>query len=150
MLEDDNTLNIITPNHFLGHNPIIALPSPPDADDPEYTPVISRRDQLINAWSNENKLVQVFWKMWSSQYLLSLRERKQTQFKKNSNIGQSVHEKDVVLFKPDKQKLSWRLARVIKLIASHDGLVRAALVIYGNGRRNTLPVRLLYPLEVSE
>uniref|UniRef100_A0A0M3I1S5 CCHC-type domain-containing protein n=1 Tax=Ascaris lumbricoides TaxID=6252 RepID=A0A0M3I1S5_ASCLU len=45
----------------------------------EYCPAINNRDRLLDAWSESNRFVERFWKVWETEYLLALRERSQRQ-----------------------------------------------------------------------
>jgi hypothetical protein len=69
--EDDEATSILTPNHFLSHNPVVAFPNM-STDDPDFVPVVSGRELLVASWSRENQLLQSFWRTWTNQYLLSL------------------------------------------------------------------------------
>ena len=45
----DDDMTILSPNHFLSHNPIIATPMSDDGDDPDYELTTSNKDQIIAA-----------------------------------------------------------------------------------------------------
>ena len=54
--------------------------------------------------------------MWSSQYLLSLRERKQQKLKGTSTTGEVIQTGDVIILKPKTKRTTWLLGKVEKLI----------------------------------
>ena len=97
------------------------------------------------------KFLNLFWKIWRDDYLLSLRERTQPQIKCGriqSTVSPSVG--DVVLVKGDLPRGCWKLAKVISLVSSRDGHKRSAKVRISSGRVLGRPLNLLYPLEISE
>ena len=122
--EDINSYMTLTPAHFLTLNPKIGLPisTRDDTDDINYNPEISSADKLLATWKKGLKCLGSFWKIWSHEYLLSLRERQQAKLKGprvqspcTANVG------DVVLIKDDFSRGSWRLGRIQELIKSKDG-----------------------------
>ena len=91
-----------------------------------------------------------FWKSWKNEYLLSLRERTQTQLKCGrilsstcANIG------DIVIVKDEIPRGSWKLGKIIELIISLDGKVRSAKIKLASGRVIGRPLNLLCPLEIQ-
>ena len=97
------------------------------------------------------KLLNLFWKIWRDDYLLSLTERTQSQIKCGriqSAVSPSVE--DVVLVKEDMLRGCWKLAKVISLVSSRDGHKRSAKVRISSGSVLGRPLNLLYPLEISE
>ena len=76
-----------------------------------------------------------FWKKWSHEYLLSLREPQQTKLKGprvqspyTANVG------DVVLIRDDLPRGSWRLGRIQELIKSKYGQCRSARVLLASNK----------------
>ena len=57
---------------------------------------------------------------------------------------------DIVIVKDDTPRGSWKLAKIVQLNMSRDGLVRSAVVQLGSGRNLVRPLCLLYPLECSD
>ena len=57
---------------------------------------------------------------------------------------------DIVIVKDETPRGSWKLAKIVKLNVSRDGLVRSAVVKLGSGRNIVHPLCLLYPLECSD
>ena len=90
-----------------------------------------------------------FWERWTTEYLTSLREfQKHHQNRNRSNIPGL---NDIVIIKEDKlPRQQWRLGRIVKLIESRDGNVRAAEVLVDKtGKYIERTVNRLYPLEFS-
>ena len=147
----DSTITI-TPSHFLCLNPKIGIPETVHGDDdPDYTPYESSERNVLQIWKKGERLINQFWKAWRDDYLLSLRER--TQYKLKSGRIQSHQEPnvdDIVIVKDETPHGSWKLAKIVELNVSRDGLVRSAVVKLGSGRNLVRPLCLLYPLECSD
>ena len=99
-----------------------------------------------------NEILNYFWKIWSREYLLELRDIKQKMYK-NSKTQQEIQIGDIVLIEEDKVKRNnWRIGRVNKLFNGRDGNVRGAEILVANkqssGKLNR-PVNKLYPFEVE-
>ena len=151
-VSDDIASSItLTPNHFLTLNPQTGIPELEyDANDEDYQPHESTSERLLETWKKGQKLLNVFWKIWRDEYLLSLRERTKCELKsKHKQSHFSPGEGDVVLVKEDIPRGSWRLGKVIRLVSSRDGCIRSAKLSLPSGRIIGRPLNLLYPVEVS-
>ena len=149
---DINSTNAIAPMHFLSLNPKIGTPSPTEDlsyDDPDYKPKKETSDELLQICKKGQVHLNNLWKIWRDEYLLSLRERFKNQIKTTNTlsklypkIGQIVH------IKENLPRGAWKLGKIIKLIESEDGEIRAATLL---PTRNTVnrPINLLYPLETA-
>ena len=96
-------------------------------------------------------MINQLWKAWRDDYLLSLRER--TQYKLKSGRIQShqmPNVDDKVIVYDETPRGSWKLAKIVELDVSIDGLVRSAVVKLGSGRNIIRPLCLLYPLVCSD
>ena len=141
----------LTPSHLLVGRRLLSLPDDLtylEDDDPDFelsTESLQARVRYLNSVLNH------FWRRWSREYLLELRESHRRQASKDRppiKVG------DVVLLEDqDKPRGFWRLARVMKLLDSKDNNVRGAEIRLSTptGRPTTLrrPVQALYPLEIS-
>ena len=148
--EDINSRVTLTPGHFLTLNPRIGIPES-DAGENEYIPCESSGTKLLEMWKQGQKLLDKFWNTWREEYLLSLRERTQSQIQ--SKRIQSSHfptAGDIVLVKDDIPRGCWKLAKVVSLVSSRDGEMRSAKVQLPSGRVIGRPFNLLYPLEITE
>ena len=145
----DSTITL-SPKHFLTLNPNTGIPELED-DYLDYSPYESTAERLLNIWKKGQKLLNMFWKIWRDEYLLSLRERTQSTLKSRriqSHFSPSVD--DVVLIKDDIPRGCWRVGKVLRLVTSRDGCVRSAKVALPSGRVIARPLNLLYPIEVCE
>ena len=83
--EDLNDRIALTPSHFLSPNMKTGTPlikNDGKIADPTYLPTkILPKETLLNTWKKGQNLLEVFWKLWRDDYLLSLRERWQINLK---------------------------------------------------------------------
>lgn len=122
------TLTPILPlpeQHILTLNPIIRIPeTETDDHDKDYHLNVSSSEKLLSVWKKGQRLLNLFWKLWRDEYLLSLRQRMQTRLKgkriQSSRIPQIG---DVVLVKEDGSRGSWKLGKTLQSFSSRDGLV---------------------------
>ena len=93
----------------------------------------------------------MFWQVWRNDYLLSLRERTQTDLKgpRCQALGKAKTG-EIVLIKDNLPRGSWKLGRIVNLITSSDGEVRAATVMLKSRKTIRRPLKLLYPIECSD
>ena len=93
-------------------------------------------------------LLNHFWKRWSNEYLVSLRRSSQG---KNTTITPQIG--DVVVIHEDNiRRQAWRIGKIVKLLPSKDGQIRACeLICSNNGHPGVLrrPITKLYPFEHS-
>ena len=149
-VSDDIASSItLTPNHFLTLNSQTGIPELEyDANDEDYQPYESTSERLLETWKKGQKLLNVFWKIWRDEYLLSLWKRTKCELKsKHKQSHFSPGEGDVVLVKEDIPRGSWRLGKVIRLVSSRDGCIRSAKLPLPSGRIIGRPLNLLYPVE---
>lgn len=134
----------LTPAHLMYGRRLNSLPDevvePDDVGNPDY----NSRFKYLSA-----KLTH-FWKRWSREYLVSLRE-----FHRTNPVNEdreTVQVGDVVTVHEEGSKRSqWKMAVVEQLIKGRDSVVRGArvrLVKKGRPRRLDRPVQRLYPIEV--
>lgn len=150
--DDVNSMITLTPSHFLTLNPYIGVPEIEYEElDPNYLPTETSTHRLLKIWKKGQKILDSFWKIWWDEYLLSLRERKQTKLKCSRiqspyvpNIG------DIVLITDAVPRGMWKLGTLIRSIRSSDGEFRSAKVNISNGKTIGRPLNLLYPLEIEE
>ena len=147
----DSTITL-TPRHFLTLNLATGVPVLVyDNKDVDYNPYDSTAERLLQTWKKGQNLLNMFWRMWRNEYLLSLRERTQRKLKsgrKQSHFTPNIG--DVVLVKDDLPRGCWRIEKVVNLVQSRDRYVRSAKVSMPSGRNIGRPINLLFPIEVSE
>ncbi len=101
--DDINSTITLTPSHFVTLNPKLGIPENEfDEQDSDYQSEDNFSERLLTIWKKGQKLPNSFWKIWRNEYLLSLRERTQTQLKTGriqSPSDPSVG--DIVLVKDD-------------------------------------------------
>ena len=143
----------LTPSHLMVGRRILSLPDNlnyyvPD-DDEDFVvndSVVKKRAKHLNSVLNH------FWKRWSKEYLLELREShchsKTSRELPDVNIGDVV-----VVHDEDHPREFWKLALVERLITGKDGHIRGAVLklLTKNGQFTNLqrPLQLLYPLEIK-
>ena len=113
---------------------------------------MSSSTTLIESWKKGVKLLEVMWKHFYENYLLSLRERYQKQIKQSKpteNITPSPG--NVVLIGESPQpRGTWKLGLIVKLHQSQDGEFRSADVRTKSGKILTRPLTKLFPLECGQ
>ena len=149
---DRESPKTITPKDFLSLNLKTGIPfvSPIESDLP-FDPMKSSSSIQSWKWESGQATVEEFWRLWYTEYLLSLRERYQLHFKSTpGEVVTSPQVGTVVLVKDDNLKRGqWKLGRITELIKSRDGEERVALLRMPNGRVIRRAIKLLYPIETS-
>jgi hypothetical protein len=85
---------------------------------------------IREAWQRSRVLVDEFWKRWTEEYILMLRERKKWKVSTpNLRVGQLV-----LLVSDDRPRDQWRLGVVDDLGTESDGRVRQVTVRLANGK----------------
>lgn len=119
--DDQTTLNVLTPGHFLIGEPLINIP-----DERDFIDVPMNR---LDRWELTQKVTQLFWSRWHREYISFLINRtKWLNEKKNFKVDDVVIMKDVNL-----PPLKWKLGRIIKSLPGNDGLGRSVIVKTNNG-----------------
>ncbi|GFX76541.1 integrase catalytic domain-containing protein [Trichonephila clavipes] len=98
---DPNDVETLTPAQFLVGSSLVA--------------------DRLSRWQLVQKMIQHFWRKWSSEYLNRLQQRPKWC---KGNVG--FKEGDLVLVKPSENSdsLKWHLARILKLHPGEDNIVR--------------------------
>ena len=152
-LDDDvNSYSVITPASFLSLTNRHMIPDYSPDVDPEFevTQNISTSQKLLDKWKTGQNYLNQFWKIWSKDYLLNLRERSQL-FKSKKNSSKLVPKvRDVVLIKDNLPRGQWKIGRINKLIQGRDNVVRSAMVTLPSRRTIHRALKLLYPIECPE
>ena len=148
----DDTEEPLTPAHLLIGRRLLSLPDNlsyyEDGDDNfEITSEpLQRRVKYLNSAINH------FWRRWSREYLLELRDSHR--YRVTNKEAPIVKMGDVVVIHDeDKPRGFWRLTRVQKLLAGKDSEIRGAVlrVFNRNGQLSTLQrlVQRLYPSRLT-
>ena len=150
-VSSDDLQEPLTPSHFLTGRRTLSLPdSLCYGRDVEEDDVELAHDHLTKRMIHLNVVLNQFWRRWSQEYLLELRESHRRQTGTDNPIEVAVG--DIVLVHGDQPRAFWKLAQVKELIKGRDGKSRAAILSVSSekGRTTVLqrPIQLLYPLEI--
>ena len=128
-VKEENTSQILTPNHFL-FGKLGGAVSTEDLDHP------------VERWKRVHALVNKFWKQFLCEYipLLSKREKWQT-VRENLQVGEVVLQLD-----PNTPRGQWKLAVVEEVHLGADGKVRRCKIRTTAGSYER-PITKLVPLE---
>ena len=131
----------LTPAHLLYGRRLATLPD-------EH--IEKNNDDLKGRLEYLTQRLNHFWNRWQHEYLVNLREY----HKSNVKSGKVIEENDVVLLYEDHvPRGKWKMAKVIQLIPSKDGIVRGVKLQVGNvkGKISYVkrPIEKLYPLEIE-
>ena len=97
----------------------------------------------------KQKLSHDFWKRWTKEYLLELRNFHEVQHP----VGKVAKLRlgDVVLIQEDvRPRHLWGRARIQELQKGRDGQVSTVVHRTSDGRQITRPIQLVIPLEVDQ
>ena len=135
----------LTPSHLVIGRPLTTLPDRTEFSDVEDSK-LQRRARCLG------KLLTHFWKRWSREYLIGMRELHNCGGKRGQK--KEVETGVVVLIHYDSlARRRLRLGEITELIESRDGCKRGAVlrVASKKGKHFTLrrPIQKLFPLEVS-
>lgn len=136
MYDDVNDELALTPAHFLIGGPLIV---PPPISVPKTT-----NCSIQSLREEQRKLLEVFWKRWSSDYLATLQQRKKWRKEKDHfKIGQIVVIKD-----DDLPPAQWLLGKITKLILGSDKLVRAIEITKNRTYKRAVQSVIILPVEL--
>lgn len=132
--EDLESLDVLTPGHFLIGRPM--------TDSPEHVDEVVG---CLNKWKLIQKMKKDFWNRWKDEYLASLQQRRKwVQPEENLKKG------DVVIVKEETTHPSkWPLGRIEEAIPGKDGKVRVVAVKLQSGTFKR-PVQKVCPLVKAE
>lgn len=142
----------LTPSHLLIGRRALSLPDYAlcqEIDNFEISPsLLNKRMKYLN------KTLDHFWKRWTTEYLLELRDSHRYHGRERTTSDDTIREGDVVLVHcVDRPPGFWRLAKVESLKTGSDGHIRSATVrVHSKGTRSILlnrPLKRLYPLEIN-
>ena len=137
----------LTPSHLAIGRRLLNTVSISEQNDNELSHV------TMNArYQHLQKVLNHFWKRFSSEYLLELHEHHLANKGKYDELSKLLLG-DIVLIKDDKLKRnSWRRGKVESLIEGRDGKVRGAVLkVFDKGKITYIerPIRRIIPLEVK-
>jgi hypothetical protein len=130
----------LTPAHFLIGEGLATIPTGPEP---------TARQNLAKELRVKQKLSDDFWKRWTKQYVLELRNFHEVQ----RPVGQTTQLNlgDIILIQEDvRSRHLWGRAHIEDLRKCWDGQVRRMVLQMSVGRHVTRPVQLVIPLEVDQ
>ena len=150
--EDFESGFTLTPSHFLMTNRKLGLPTVDDDyfRDSDYQPNRDSTTQLLESWKKGQQHLNLFWKVWQEEYLLSLREKLPIYHKGSKFKNVKVpKEGDIVLIKDDNMpRSSWKLGKIQRLKTGIDGVIRSAEILLPSHTVISRGINFLYPLEL--
>ena len=118
----------------------------------DYYTVQNLSTVLLETWKRGQQELDKFWKIWTDEYLKSLREIQTMNMKPiKGEINRIPKIGEVVIIKEDDlPRGTWKMARIVGLIESEvDKMHRAVNLVTSSGRKIKRPFRLIYPMEGS-
>lgn len=116
----DDSLDPLTPAHFLVGQPYTALPEPS---------LLNTNINKLQRWTQLQAMVQGFWKRWHMEYLTSLQERNKWQMKTPNLRVDTL----VVLKEPNLPPSKWLLGRIIEVHPGTDHKIRVVTIKTSHG-----------------
>ena len=153
-LNSDDVEEPLTPSHLLVGCRILNLLDNLAHYDEEGDAEFEVTDEVLQRRTKHlSNVLNHFWRRWSTEYLLELRDAHRQ--KHPTSTSSTVGVGDIVLvYDQDHPRGFWKMAKVQKLITGRDGQTRGAVlkVANRNGKRATLqrPVQCIYPLGVTQ
>lgn len=139
--------HILTPADFLHiGGPLVTIST--DAEVQE--PVTETKRKLIECWKRGQKILEEFVKMFTGQYLPSLRERRSMHKEPRVRSERVPKPGDIVQIKSDGNRAVWKVGKIKDVIKGSDGYIRVARVEIRPGEVLTRSVSHLYPLELED
>uniref|UniRef100_A0A0A9XSD4 Integrase catalytic domain-containing protein n=2 Tax=Lygus hesperus TaxID=30085 RepID=A0A0A9XSD4_LYGHE len=115
LYSDPDSMDVLTPGHFLIGGPLIASPE---------VDLLDCRENALSRWQLVKQRVQHCWKRWRNEYLSTLQQRV-----KWLKPTRSVAVGDLVLLRDVNTPVSqWPTARVLEVHPGNDGIVRVVTV----------------------
>ncbi|XP_061706724.1 uncharacterized protein LOC133517425 [Cydia pomonella] len=104
-------LEPLTPAHFLVGEPLVTIPE---------RDLTQHKTNSLSRWQNIQKMLQIFWRKWQTEFLTRLQERPKWKIRKQEfNVG------DLVLIKDHRLPPSkWLLGRVLQKHPGQDNVTR--------------------------
>ena len=133
---DGDTIEPLTPGHFLIGRPLEALP-----DSSKFCCSIS----LLKCWHLCRHLTRHFWRRWTAEYIDIIRR-----FVKWHRPSRNLQVEDAVILQEDNLvRIKWPLGRIVTTYPGRDGLVRVVEVKTSHGiyKRPTTKIALLLPID---
>uniref|UniRef100_A0A0A9YNG0 Pol polyprotein n=1 Tax=Lygus hesperus TaxID=30085 RepID=A0A0A9YNG0_LYGHE len=115
LISDSTAPGVLTPGHFLVGSPLVS--------PAEYN-LLGVPGNHLDRWQTIQQASQEFWKIWHSEYLHTLIQRR----KWNAPQRELVVGEPVLLYGVQSRPLDWPLGVIERLIPGSDGIARSAEV----------------------
>ncbi|EFO85539.1 hypothetical protein CRE_29148 [Caenorhabditis remanei] len=157
-LEDDiNAETPIRPCDFINQEMEIRLPLEGALDIKEdFRPAteLQSKESMLNtveALKSSIKASERVWKVWNSKYLAEMREGHKLRMDKKRGSPKPPKVGQLVLMCEELQPRNvWKMAKILRLNESSDGVVRDVDILTPNGRTLNRAINLIVPLELDE
>uniref|UniRef100_A8QAW8 Integrase core domain containing protein n=1 Tax=Brugia malayi TaxID=6279 RepID=A8QAW8_BRUMA len=138
---------IIRPIDFILPNASLHLPiNEVYSRQEEFTPYrLDTREKLVRHWESTLKTLNVFWEIWRTEYLTSLRERTQREITSSKGAQKRTPRKGEIVLLNESGNSKRNDIKIDK-----DGKVRNVQVETPTGKLLDRPINVLYPLEVND
>ncbi|VDO39786.1 unnamed protein product, partial [Heligmosomoides polygyrus] len=149
---------MIRPIDFIQRDLLVTYPMEyigESSDDPTYNPPsenlqLQTRRQTEEALRTSYQFTQKFWKIWSEQYLTSLREQHVRFLLGNHGSPRQPEPGQVVLLAdPNLPRNTWKMGRITNVTANSEGIVREVELVMPNRRVTKRAINQLIPLELG-
>ncbi|XP_063391759.1 uncharacterized protein LOC134677258 [Cydia fagiglandana] len=146
---DSEPDHVLKPSDFLTMGKCIITET--SDKDPRTSQGTVTKDNLIKGWKKARIILREFKEMFENRYLLNLRER-YSHHPKEPRVTSKVAPKigQIVQIKGDtKNRINWKVGKIVSLKEGADGLCRVATVRVGD-TEYTRSIAHLYPLEIED
>ncbi|XP_061708370.1 uncharacterized protein LOC133520175 [Cydia pomonella] len=146
---DSEPDHVLKPSDFLTMGKCIIMET--SGKDPTTSQGTVTKDNLIKGWKKAQIILREFKEMFENRYLLNLRER-YSHHPKEPRVISKLAPKigQIVQIKGDtKNRVNWKVGKIVSLRKGADGLCRVATVRVGD-TEYTRSIAHLYPLEIED
>ncbi|TKR73921.1 hypothetical protein L596_021166 [Steinernema carpocapsae] len=143
----------VRPIDFLQRGILLDLNLDMELEDDEYLPSMEKhslrnRHQAVTAVRSTWAIVEAFWKVWQTRYLVNLKDIFVMKQGKTTNRSPQAGEL-VFLIEEDLPRNSWLMGKIEAVLQGKDGQVRTVAVRLPSGNVVNRPVNKIAPLEIS-
>lgn len=139
--------HVLTPQDFLR----VGGPVTTQTSDRDFLKSATvTKSNLIDGWKRGQIILLEFVKMFTNQYLTSLRERSDKHRQPRVVINRAPKLAETVQLRSDGNRAHWKVGKIAELIKGSDGQVRVARVKLPSGDTLTRSIGHLFPLEVED
>ncbi len=142
---------VLTPAHFISPGSQLGMPPwDEDPNDPDWTPNPRAEKDLLQSYTKNQRKLDDFWKIFSSQYIQELRDSHHLKFKSQpGEVKRKPVVGEVCLLQEHGPRLHWPLVRIEELLTSSDGETRYVKIKLPSRVITRRGVKDLVPLEIN-